>query len=153
VADAPSGRLSLSASADSGVHGDAPSPYASSVANGDVGLDASFGGADHLTATFHVRIADLARTASGDGRAVVVLWASAECDGCLAPRPTTLVATHNGDVTLVVTLSNDSGVNAVRLVLGSSAEARLDCHDFCAAASGTADASATLQLLSVELAS
>lgn len=151
TAEATSGRMTLSSSIDSGLGGRLPASASSSNANGGVQLDVGFGDAQQLTATFHARVSNLAVSHVGDGVARIVAWGQATCDGC-ATSATTIVPTRDGDVSLAVTLHRGQSTAAVaHLVLGSAAESRLDCHDFCIRTTGTAHAAATVVLVGVDL--
>jgi hypothetical protein len=143
----------VSASVDSGADGVVPSSPASADANGEMRADLDISQASQVTATFHVRVARIGLASTGDGRANVVLWASALCDGC--PTATTRFATptHGGDQTLVVELRRgQSNAQAARVVFGASAGARLDCHDFCITTIGTARATATVTVTRIDAA-
>jgi len=150
-ADAATGRLSLTSSVDSGLNGNAPSSAASAVANGELAADVEVGATQTLTLAFHVRVADLAQASTKNGHTYLVVWATAGCQGCLTPRTSGVVPSRDGDLTVSVTLTNGSpAAQVARVLLGASADSRLDCDDFCVATTGTAGTSATVTLTSID---
>ena len=150
-ADPSSGRFSLASSVDSGLNGNAPSSAASAVANGELEADVEIDPAQRLTLAFHLRVADLVQASSKAGRPHLVVWATAGCAGCPTPRTQVAVPTTDGDLTLSVTLTNSSlATQVAQVLLGASADSRLDCDDFCVATAGTARTSATVTLTSVD---
>jgi hypothetical protein len=152
-ADAAHGRIAVTASVDSGASGRVPSTPTSADANGQMWADLDTRQASLVTVTFHVRVAGIGLASTDDGRANVVLWATGQCDGCPTTTTTFAVPTRDGDQTLVVRLQRgQSSAQAARLLLAASAGARLDCHDFCVTTVGTARATATVTVTSIDAA-
>ena len=147
--DAATGHMALSSSVDSGANGTTPSSAASAVANGELIADLGIAPYQRHTVAVHLHVTDVAVSSSSDGRARLVVWARAQCDGCTATPTQYAMPARDGDLTLTITLMSGASSGA-RVLIGASADSGIDCHDFCIATTGTGRTSASVTVAGID---